>query len=98
MIYAVLFEDDESHADKRPEFLSQHLAFLANHADEITAAGPLRDTNNGDPAGGLWLVEVDDVDIVRALIHEDPFWSTGLRKSFQILQWTRVFAAGERLV
>ena len=98
MIYAILFEDNEIHADKRPVYMADHLAFLADHAHEITDAGPLMDVSNGDPAGGLWLVEANNADSVQALIHEDPFWPTGLRKSFRILQWTRVCAAGERHV
>ena len=37
MLFAVLFEDDETHADKRPQYMSDHLSFLANHAQEISA-------------------------------------------------------------
>lgn len=98
MMYAVLFEDDETYADRRPGYLPDHLAFLADHARQITAAGPLADTSGGEPAGGLWLVEADTAAAVEALVREDPFWPTGLRKSYRILQWTRVFAAGKKLV
>lgn len=98
MMYAVLFEDDDKYADKRPLHLSEHLAFLADHAGQISAAGPLTDASSGESAGGLWLVEADDVEAVEALIHEDPFWSTGLRKSCRILRWSRVFADGKKLV
>jgi uncharacterized protein YciI len=98
MMYAVLFEDDDKHADKRPLYLPEHLAFLADHAGQISAAGPLADASSGESAGGLWLVEADDTEAVEALIHEDPFWSTGLRKSCRILRWTQVFADGQKLV
>ena len=31
------------------------------------------------------------------LVHEDPFWPTGLRKSVRVLLWKRVFADGKSL-
>ena len=47
MHFAVLFEDDESHADQRPLHMAAHLAFLEKHGDVIRAAGPLRDAGAG---------------------------------------------------
>lgn len=98
MIYAVLFEDNESHAGKRREHLPEHLAFLERNANHITSAGPLTDTASGDSAGGLWLVTAEDAGAVRVLVEADPFWPTGLRKSVRILHWTQVFAEGARQV
>lgn len=92
MIYAVLFEDDESHADMRARYMAEHLAFLESNAGTIQAAGPLTDTAGGSPAGGLWLVEADSSQAVGELIEADPFRPTGLRKSIRVLQWTQVFA------
>ena len=60
-------------------------------------AGPLR-APTGDPAGGLWLVEADSCDVVDALVKEDPFWPTGLRRSVRIVSWSQVFANGKRLI
>lgn len=96
MIYAVLFEDDDSRADMRARHMTEHLAFLESNAGTIRAAGPLADTADDSPAGGLWLVEADDRQAVRALIEADPFRPTGLRKSVRVLQWTRVFVEGKK--
>ena len=96
MLYAVLFTDDDTHADARRRLMPAHLDFLEKHRDHIRAAGPLRETN-GMPAGGLWLVEADTPEAVIALYQEDPFWPTGLRESVRVLQWTRVFADGRRM-
>ena len=90
MYYAVLFEDDEAHAGQRAAHMAEHLNFLKQHADAIHAAGPLTDPHSSSPAGGMWLVEADAADVVRELVKKDPFWPTGLRKSFRILQWRRV--------
>lgn len=94
MIYAVLFEDDDSFADMRVKHMTEHLAFLGKNAGKIQAAGPLTDTRDGNPAGGMWLVQSESPQAVQALIEADPFWPTGLRKSIRVLRWTQVFADG----
>jgi len=48
--------------------------------------------------GGLWLVDAADLAEVDALVKEDPFWPTGLRKSVRILAWNQVFSDGRRLI
>ena len=98
MLYAVLFEDNASlGADVRRQHMPAHLSFLEKNARQIKAAGPLR-APSGDPAGGLWIVEADSPDVVDALVKEDPFWPTGLRRSVRILSWSQVFAEGRRLI
>lgn len=98
MIYAVMFEDDDSKAHMRSQHMPAHLAFLAANADMVRAAGPLLDGATDTPAGGLWLLEAADADAVQALVEADPFWPTGLRKGVRILAWRQVFADGERLI
>lgn len=98
MLYVVLFEDNpQIVGDVRQRHMPQHLAFLERNKSFITAAGPLR-TTEGEPAGGLWLLEAETPNDVVALVQEDPFWPTGLRKSFRILAWSQVFADGKRLL
>ena len=98
MIFAVLFEDNAERVAMRTQHMPDHLAFLEANASAIAAAGPLKDTTNGEPAGGLWLVDADNSQAVQALVEADPFWPTGLRQSVRILAWTQVFAGGERRV
>ena len=98
MMFAVVFQDEEKHADQRPKKMAAHLAFLERHAHAIKAAGPLKDTADGKAAGGLWCVEAPDKEAVRPLVEADPFWPTGLRKSVRILEWTQVFADGQRRI
>ncbi len=98
MLYAVLFEDNPSlGTDVRRQHLPAHLSFLERNAPRIKAAGPLR-ASAGEAAGGLWVVEADSADVVDALVKEDPFWPTGLRRSVRILSWSQVFADGKRLI
>ena len=98
MIYAVLLEDDASRADARAKHMPDHLSFLERNAASIQAAGPLEDTANSAPAGGLWIVRADSPQAVQALLEADPFWPTGLRKSVRILEWTQVYSDGKRRI
>jgi len=98
MLFAVLFEDNEAKANERPKHMARHLAFLESNAEQVVAAGPLKEAGTGQSAGGLWLVEADSSGAVEQLVKADPFWPTGLRKSFRILEWNQVFAKGRRLI
>lgn len=98
MIYAVLFEDNDGKADVRNKHMSDHITFLEQNTTSVRAAGPLKDSETGAPAGGLWLVDAENPAVVRRLVETDPFWPTGLRRSVRVLQWTHVFADGERKV
>ena len=91
MTYIVLFEDNPT-ADPeiRRTHMKAHLSFLGDHAGQVLAAGPLHD-DLGASAGGLWIVQAEDAATVQSLVLQDPFWPTGLRASYRILQWTQVF-------
>jgi len=98
MKFIILFEDDPA-ADPgiRKTHMPAHLAFLEANAGKVEAAGPLSKLS-GQGAGGLWIVDAADEGEVEALVHEDPFWPTGLRKSIAILNWRQVYADGARLI
>ena len=96
MKFVVIFEDNPAAGSNvRRKHMPEHLAFLERNAALVKAAGPLR-TEDGQGAGGLWLVEAADAAEVDQLVKRDPFWPTGLRKSLRILVWTQVYADGER--
>lgn len=95
MQFIVLFEDNAEKAGERQKHMAAHLAFLERK--RVTAAGPLIDPADGSGAGGMWLVEAPDAAAVTAMVREDPFWPTGLRKSVRVLQWKQVFADGKKV-
>lgn len=98
MTFIILFEDaPQADPDIRKTFMPAHLDFLEAHAGVIQAAGPLSDAT-GAGQGGLWIVDVPDAAAAEALVHADPFWPTGLRKSFRILAWRQVYADGKRRI
>jgi len=96
--YVILFEDNDEFAHMRAQYMADHLQFLSDNSNAIDAAGPLKDAATSDPAGGIWIVEAQDAGQARALVEADPFYPTGLRQSIRILEWTRVFADGNRLI
>ena len=98
MKYIILFEDaPDADPDIRKTHMARHLDFLEANSDRIEAAGPLSDPS-GSGRDGLWIAEAETEEDVDRLVHEDPFWPTGLRKSYAIIKWTQVYAAGARLI
>jgi uncharacterized protein YciI len=97
MLYAVIFTDNADHLDARNRLMPAHLEFLEHNGDHIRAAGPLLETDGRGGAGGLWLVDAESHQAVTDLVHQDPLWSTGLRKAVRVLQWSQVFADGRRM-
>lgn len=90
MKYVVLFEDNpDTDVTVRMSYLPLHLKFLEKNAQKIAAAGDLSDTENNG-AGGLWVMNAENEDEVQRYVREDPFWPTGLRKSFRIMKWSQV--------
>jgi uncharacterized protein YciI len=98
MKYAVLFEDNDEFAHMRPKFMADHLQFLADNSDRIEIAGPMKEAQSQQSAGGLWVVDAESPEQVQALVETDPFWPTGLRKSIRILEWTYVYAYGKKMI
>jgi hypothetical protein len=64
----------------------------------IRAIGRLRDEASGEGVGGLWLVDAESSEAVRALVEADLFWPTELRSTVRVLAWTQVFADGRRMI
>lgn len=88
-LYIVRFTD---HADKlhvRKQYLDAHLAYLAQHKDMVLVAGALRPEAGMDAVGGLWIMRAPSAAAIEAFIDHDPFWVHGLRKSREILHWSK---------
>ena len=98
MLFILLFTDAaDADPDIRKTYMHAHLAFLEAHTDQIEAAGPLSDPE-GKGRDGLWIVRADSPEEAERLVHEDPFWPTGLCADVAIIPWRQVFAKGARLI
>jgi uncharacterized protein YciI len=93
MLFIVQFEelyaDQPERLPTRAEHMAGHLAFLAEHGNQVVASGALRPSANGVPTGGIWIVNAGSKAVVEALCKDDPFWKAGLRKSVQVSHWAK---------
>jgi uncharacterized protein YciI len=104
MLFIARFED--IYADQpdrlleRAQYMRAHLAFLAEHPEKVVAAGAMRDTPDGAPSGGIWILNVESKAAAEAFYKMDPFWTAGLRRSVQVSHWAKAFwspAFGDRM-
>lgn len=92
--FVVLFEENsDAKGDIRENHFQAHLKFLEENADAIRDAGRLFH-NDVDRCGGMWVVTAQTESDVVQLVHNDPFWPTGLRLSFKVLEWRKVVEKG----
>lgn len=82
MLFIVQFEDVYADQPERlPErelHLPAHLAFLAEHAEQVVAAGALRSSPYAVPSRGIWLVNAENKQSVESFYKDGPFWKAGL--------------------
>ena len=93
MLFAVRFTDQPGSGALRAGHMADHLAWLARHS-QVLAAGTLCESPQAAALGGLWLVDAESADAVRALVATDPFMTCGLRANVEILHWLKGHPAG----
>ena len=93
MLFIVQFEDIYTDQPERlPEralHMDAHLSFLSALGDRVVASGALRESPDGVPQGGLWIVNAGSKAEVEAWVQQDPFWKAGLRKSARVSVWAK---------
>jgi Uncharacterized protein conserved in bacteria len=91
MLFIVRFDDHPDRLFVREQQLPAHIAWLGAHQDVIRAAGSLRHEADHPAIGGLWIVEAPQRANIEVLLRTDPFWVHGLRRSVEILLWSKAF-------
>jgi uncharacterized protein YciI len=61
-------------------------------------ASSVRPAPEASPVGAVWVVEAATRDEVETLFQSDPFWTSGLRQSFEILLWSKAFPDRQALI
>ena len=90
MLFIVMLTDRPGTAALRQQWLAAHLEWLRSQT-AILQAGSLREEADANPVGGCWIVNAVDRAAVDSLLHSDPFWTSGLRDTVRILQWSVAF-------
>ena len=95
MLFIVQFEDiyadQPERLPERAQHMPAHLAFLAAHGEQVIAAGALRDSADGVPNGGIWILNMENKVAAESFYKDDPFWKAGLRKSVRVSLWAKAF-------
>jgi uncharacterized protein len=76
MVYRTDRQDGQA-AAIRAATRPQHQAYMKPFASRVRLGGPVLDSQ-GQPCGGLMLIEADSEDEVRAIVRDDPFEQAGL--------------------
>jgi uncharacterized protein YciI len=91
MLFIVRFTDKPESLATRKQFMQAHIQWLEQHQQTVLVAGSLRVETDAAPVGGLWIVEAESKAEVESLFLTDPFWTQGLRQSFEVLCWSKAF-------
>jgi uncharacterized protein YciI len=89
MLYMIRFTDHLEKLSLRLLHQREHTAWLNGHKDRILVVGGLREEPDGAPVGALWIVEAPTRLSVETLYKSDPYFLAGLRRSVDVLIWTR---------
>ena len=93
----VLFEDEPSRTTMRAQHMSDHLAFLERNAHSVRSAGPLVDAVDESGAGGLWLVEAENLQGCRHSTSQTRFGRPGCANPSGCCDGTRSSLTGGAL-
>ncbi len=89
MLFAVIFTDKPAGGEIRAANLQAHIEWLEQHRDVIPVGGSLRHDPGQTPKGGLWIAHAESKDQLDELLKTDPFYTAGLRQSYDILHWSK---------
>lgn len=84
-----IYADQPERLPDRASLMAAHLKFLEDQGNQVVASGALRETDDGIPQGGIWILNMESKAAAEALYKEDPFWKAGLRKSVKVSVWAK---------
>ena len=72
----------------------KHLAFLAEHADELIACGAKLNDDGSEKGGGIFIFDTEDRAEAEALVAADPFMKAGLIERAVITRCRKAYVDG----
>jgi uncharacterized protein YciI len=93
--WAAIFEDHPGGDAIRVAHKAAHLAYLEASRDRVRIAGGLRDPDDAEWSGSLWIIDADTREEAVRIVENDPYFRGGLRQSYRLLAWGRAPAFGE---
>ena len=98
MLFAVIFTDKPGHGALRIEHLQAHIDWVDTNKNVVLVAGSLRSDPEATPQGGLWIVETESKASVLNMMTTDPFYTCGLRQSWEVLHWSKALEHHQALI
>ena len=89
MLFVVLFTDKQGCGHIRSLYSQKHIEWLETNKEVIPVGGSLKVELGQVPKGGLWIAEADSKQQLDDLLKTDPFYTSGLRQSYEILHWSK---------
>jgi uncharacterized protein YciI len=86
-LFILRFTDKPDSMPIRAKHMTEHVAWLDAHADEVLVAGTLRVAPEDPPVAAIWIVKADSREAVLALSDSDPFWIHGLRATREVFHY-----------
>lgn len=87
MLIALFARDKAGALQTRKDNRDAHLAYI-KETGVVTQAGPL--IENGEMAGSLVILDVDDMAAAETWAANDPYAKAGLFADVQLVEWKRV--------
>lgn len=88
MLIALIARDKPDHLQTRVDNRAAHLAYIED-TGVVAQAGPLLD-QNGDMAGSLVILDVEDMAAGEAWAAADPYNKAGLFEAVELITWKKV--------
>ncbi|CUH86585.1 YciI-like protein [Phaeobacter sp. CECT 5382] len=88
MLIALIARDKPDHLQTRVDNRAAHLAYI-EETGVVAQAGPLLD-QNGEMAGSLIILDVEDMATGEAWAAADPYNKAGLFEAVELITWKKV--------
>ena len=88
MLVALIARDKPGALNTRMENRPAHVDYLKSSGDAVFQAGPL--LIEGEMAGSLVVLDVDDMGAAQAWADNDPYAKAGLFSSVELIEWKKV--------
>lgn len=88
MLIALIARDKPGHLQTRLDNRDAHLAYI-NDTGVVAQAGPLLD-QDGNMAGSLVILDVEDMAAGQAWADNDPYNKAGLFETVELITWKKV--------
>ena len=87
MEYFVHGRDRPGSGDLKVRLTEEHWAFMDGYADALIARGPTLTEDRKESTGSLHIIDLPDVDAVRAFAYEEPYYRAGAFQSVLICRF-----------